>query len=300
MTRRSSRAAQAEPPGERPRAPVELRFHGVLNDFLPDALREATLRRRIAGQPAVKDVLEAAGVPHPEIALILVNDVPVELSYRLAPGDRVAAFPAGWRWLAPGSVAAAPTRPVDEARFVLDGHLGRLAAYLRMCGFDTSYDRHANDDELARIAASDERILLTRDVGLLKRSVVRQGAFVRSERPQDQLVEVLGRFDLAGLVQPFARCLRCNGLLAPVDRESVQFEVPPRVYREQGAFRRCADCGGIYWRGSHHARMTRLLEHALVAAGTGVARPGTSPVPSRDARPALPPRRPDDPHPPAP
>jgi hypothetical protein len=253
-------------------AAVGLRFHGDLNDFLPISLRDASLRRPIAGRPGVKDVLEAAGVPHPEIALVLVNETLVGLDHRLDPGDRVDAFPAGWR--APGSAPpVAAAHPAGDARFVLDGHLGRLAAYLRMCGFDTAYWRDAADDELARVAAIDERILLTRDVGLLRRSIVRRGAFVRSERPPDQLVEVFRRFGLAGQVRPFARCLRCNGRLEPVKRERVEAEVPPRVYREQAAFSRCPDCGGIYWRGSHHARLSRLLAHTLDAAGFGTARP---------------------------
>lgn len=259
--------------GKDTRARVELRVHGSLNDFLPEAMRNAALKRPIAGRPAVKDVLEAAGVPHPEIALILVNDEPVGFPHRLAPGDRVMAYPAGWPGPSPTPLADAPSGPAGEVRFVLDGHLGRLAAYLRMCGFDTVYRRDATDDELAQVASSDERILLSRDVGLLKRSAIRRGAFVRNERPPDQLVEVLRRFDLAGLVLPFARCLRCNGLLEPVDREAVRPDVPPRVFGEQSAFRRCAACGGIYWRGSHHARMTRLLEQTLaVVAGPGADR----------------------------
>ena len=295
MSSRRFRDSPPDPPGDHPRASVELRFHGSLNDFLPDTLRDATLRRRIAGQPAVKDVLEAAGVPHPEIALVLVNGAPVDLGHRLAPDDRVAAYPAGWRGPAFPPVSDAPSPPAGEARFVLDGHLGRLAAYLRMCGFDTAYRHDAGDDELARIAASDQRILLTRDVGLLKRSVIRRGAYVRGDRPPDQLVEVLGRFDLVGLVRPFARCLRCNGSLEPADRESVQLEVPPRVYREQESFRRCAACGGIYWRGSHHARMTRLLAHALAAAsGPERVQPGEPAVPPGETRPGAPPAPPGE------
>lgn len=273
MTSRPSRTRRVGRSADQPPATVELRFHGDLNDFLPASLRDVTLRRPIAGRPGIKDVLEAAGVPHPEVALVLVDDAPVGLDRRLAPGDRVDAFPAGWRGggLAPGAVA--PARPAGPAHFVLDGHLGRLAAYLRMCGFDTAYRRDAADDELARLADADDRVLLTRDVGLLKRSIVRRGAFVRSERPPDQLVEVFRRFDLAGLMRPFARCLRCNGCLEPVGRESVEAEVPPRVYREQAAFSRCPDCGGIYWRGSHHARMSRLLARTLDAAGLAAAWP---------------------------
>lgn len=259
-----------------------VRIHGSLVDFLPSARRGRPLQRPILGRPAVKDVLEAVGVPHPEIGRILVGGGPVGLAHRLAPGDVVDAYPlgrpgrggsgAGDGREGPGD-ATGPDGPdpgpTEDPRFVLDGHLGRLAAHLRMCGFDTSYRRDADDGELAAIAATEDRILLTRDVGLLKRSVVRRGAFVRSDRPRDQLVEILGRFGLSGSVRPFSRCLRCNGGLEPVDRATVRAIVPPRVLGEQDAFRRCGQCGGIYWRGSHHRRMTRLLDDVLAEVDGG-------------------------------
>jgi uncharacterized protein with PIN domain len=254
---------------DRASATVVVRFHGALRDFLPAHRREASLRRPIAGRPAVKDVLEAAGVPHPEIDRIAVNGRTVGPGHRVRPGDRVDAWPAG---------PPSPPATKDEPRFLLDGHLGRLAAHLRMCGFDTAYRRDADDAELAAAAAAEGRILLTRDIGLLKRSIVQRGAFVRSDRPRDQLVEVLGRFGIQGAVRPFSRCLRCNGRLEPVDRAAVQGIVPPRVYGEQDVFRRCATCSGVYWRGSHHRRMTRLLEDVLAES---VARRPDAPEPGR-------------------
>lgn len=190
---------------------MTLRVYGQLNDFLPAAGRGTTLARRLDGSPAVKDVIEAAGVPHPEVALVLVDGKPVGFEHRLAPGARVAVYPA-FRSIDLGeTVRPGPPPPdSDDARFALDGDLGRLAAYLRMAGFDTWYERAADDDALARIAADDDRTLLTRDRGLLKRSIVARGAFVRADRPAEQLVEILDRFDLAATVRPFARCLRCN------------------------------------------------------------------------------------------
>ncbi len=249
-----------------PSAVIELRCYGPLNDFLPLALRGRSFRRRLFGTPAVKDVIEAAGIPHPEVEVVLVNGTAVPFGHRLAPGDRVAVYPP-FRSLDLDAVVRADPRRVTggEPQFVLDGHLGRLAAYLRLAGFDTLYRRDAEDDGLARLAA-DGRILLTRDIGLLKRSAVVRGAFVRSDRPADQLVETFRRFDLATAVRPFARCLRCNRLLEPVEREAVRDLVPTRVYREQAAFRRCPQCGGLFWRGSHVARMARLLERTLRAA----------------------------------
>ncbi len=272
-------AARRDSPPNDPPAAVDVRLYGPLNDFLPPARRGTTIHQRLAGSPAVKDVVEAIGVPHPEVELVVVNGEPVGLEHRLRAGDRVAVYPA-FRTIDLGPLprAGPPALPGDAVRFVLDGHLGRLAAYLRMCGFDTAYRRDADDEALAGLAAGEERILLTRDLGLLKRGVVRRGAFVRADRPPDQLVEVLDRFDLGAAVRPFTRCLRCNGLLEPVEREAARDAVPPRVFREQPEFRRCPACGGIYWRGSHHARMTGILERALgLTNGSGRAARGGPP-----------------------
>ncbi len=258
----------ADPAADGARA-VDVRLHGELEDFLPAARRGSVQRRPIVGRPGAKDVLEAVGVPHPEIAILAINGAPGLLADRLAPGDRVDAYPPGWRGPSPAPVPPVSARPDGEARFVLDGHLGRLAAYLRMCGFDTAYSPGADDVELAGTAVSEDRVLLTRDLGLLKRGVVRWGAIVRHDRPADQLAEVLARYGLAGHVRPFVRCLRCNRLLEDVGREDVRDAVPPRVFREQASFRRCPGCGGIYWRGSHHARMIRLLERTRAANARG-------------------------------
>jgi hypothetical protein len=146
---------------------------------------------------------------------------------------------------------------------VVDGHLGRLAAYLRMLGFDTLYAVDATDAVLAELAAHDDRILLSRDRGLLKRSIVRRGYVLRSDRPHVQLREVVDRFELAPVSLPFGRCLRCNGVLEAIDPAVARPLVPPRVAIEQTEFRRCSACSALFWRGSHHARMLRLIETLL-------------------------------------
>jgi len=245
-------------------------LHGDLADFIPASRRgtsPAVVERTVDGYPAVKDVLEAVGVPHPEIAALTVNGAPAGLGHRLNDGDRVEAWPAA-EAARRGLAAILPPAPEDAAdpRFVVDGHLGRLAAYLRMLGFDTWYDRAADDDRLALVAATERRILLTRDRGLLKRSVVRRGAFVRSDRPAEQLIEVARRFGLVDRWQPFGRCLRCNALLAPATREEVLDRLQPLTRIHYDDFRRCPGCDAVYWKGSHHARMTRLVEHVRASA----------------------------------
>ena len=159
-------------------------LHGDLTDFLPRRLRGSAIHRRFDGRPAAKDLLEALGVPHPEIAAITVNGAPAGFDQRLGDGDRVEAWAAA-EAAGSGLTPVLPAAPEDSAepRFVVDAHLGRLAAYLRMLGFDTWYRNDAEDARLAAIAAAERRILLTRDRGLLKRGIVRRGAYLRSDQP---------------------------------------------------------------------------------------------------------------------
>jgi hypothetical protein len=249
-----------------PAPAAEFRFYGQLNDFLPTIARQTTVRRRLDGSPSVKDAIEAIGVPHPEVGLIVANGEPVTFAFRVRNGDRIAIYPPFRSIDLSPLTGRDQTQCPDSVRFVLDGHLGRLAAYLRMCGFDTAYDNGAVDADLAQASADEGRILLTRDRGLLKRSIVVRGYLVRADRAPEQLVEVLDRFDLAPAARPFSRCMRCNGDLEHAARSTVQAEVPRRVFAEQAKFQRCAYCKAIYWRGSHHRRMDRIVRAVLADA----------------------------------
>ena len=147
-----------------------------------------------------------------------------------------------------------------EYRFVLDGHLGRLAAYLRMLGFDTWYHDAAEDALLASVSRRENRLLLTRDVGLLKRSEIERGYLVRSAAPLEQLREIWDRYGLGSHVQPFSRCMVCNGELRPAASDEVKDLLPPRIRETKSEFSRCANCGRVFWRGSHYARMLGWIE----------------------------------------
>jgi uncharacterized protein len=266
---------------------AELRFHGSLNDFLPARRRDTPIPVTFTECPGIRDAIAALGVPHPEVDLILANDRPVGFGHRLGAGERIEVFGLDRRadgrpedaGLAgrPGLIPTAPSPP----RFVLDGHLGRLARYLRMLGFDTLYDNLAEDPALARISAEQERILLTRDRGLLKRSIVRLGYLVRDDDPRRQLAEIVGRYRLAGAAVPFSRCVRCNGVIEPVTKAEVRDRLAgePRTLAHFDSFGRCADCRAIYWPGSHYERMSLLAQDVLRSGpeiGENPVHPGVS------------------------
>ncbi len=244
-----------------------LQFHGSLLAFLPARSRaRGSVEVEVDSPRGVVDAIQAAGVPHTEVDLILAGGRALGLEHRLSPGDRIEVFgldrPVELSGL-PGLLPKAPS-PV---RFVLDGHLGRLARYLRMLGFDSRYDPHAHDVELARISAAEGRILLTRDRGLLKRSIVRLGYLVREDDARRQLAEVVSRYQLAGFAAPFSRCVRCNGEIRAVDVAEVRDELAdqPRTLRYFDQFGRCQSCGTVYWPGSHYDRMSRLISEVVGA-----------------------------------
>lgn len=110
------------------------------------------------------------------------------------------------------------------------------------------------------------RILLTRDRGLLKRSAVTHGYYVRETRPRLQAREVLARFDLYRAANPFRRCLDCNGEVTAVAKEDVLERLEPKTRRHFDNFWRCRGCRRIYWQGSHYERMQRLVQELLIDA----------------------------------
>jgi len=237
---------------------ARFRFYAELNDFLPPERRMLAFDYSFEGRQTVKHLIESLGVPHTEVDLILINGRSAGFDELVAEGDLVSVYPVFEGFdIAP--VSRVRPKPLRQTRFVLDTHLGRLAAWLRMIGFDTLYRNDYDDRELARISAGQHRILLTRDRGLLKRSEVTHGYYVRETAPRRQLEEVVRRFDLAGSLDPFSRCMACNELLRDVPKESVADRMPPVSRARYDEVRECPGCGRVFWKGSHYRRMQRVL-----------------------------------------
>lgn len=237
---------------------VSFRFYGSLNDFLPSWHQGTRCLHRVPSHATVKDAVEAIGVPHPEIDLIIINGAPATFGARVQEGDTIAVYPL-FRSIPIGDarVGVDPPRP---ARFALDIHLQKLASWLRLAGFDSIVV--ADDGNLAEAGARSVRIVLTRDVALLKRTIVRLGYWVRETDPDLQLAEVVERFDLAPDMTPFARCLKCNALVIPVDPDMVAGIVPLRTQECVSKYHWCPGCDRVYWRGAHYERLVGLVERA--------------------------------------
>lgn len=224
-------------------------FYGSLNDFLPRNLRGKPVTLSFQGSQSSKHLIESLHIPHPEVKTVHSNEIPVGLEYLVRDGDLLAVVPFGpqdFPWLA-------------SPCFLLDNHLGKLATFLRILGFDSAYRSDSQDADLARIASREDRILLTRDRGLLMRKLVTQGYCIRSLDPHKQLAEVMERYNLAGHIQPFSRCLRCNTVLEPVEKEIILNRLEPLTRQYYDEFHRCPACDQLYWKGSHYEHMSEFL-----------------------------------------
>jgi uncharacterized protein with PIN domain len=238
---------------------AQFRFYGNLNDFLSPERRQTSFEHRLKEQGSIKDTIEAIGVPHPEVSLILVNGESVSFSYLVQAGDRISVYPQFAQLdIAPISRVQPPLP--DPIRFVLDVHLGKLATHLRILGFDALYRNDYDDEELAAIASREHRMLLTQDRGLLKRSSITYGYAVRSDKPEVQVREVLERFDLYEAIAPLQRCPRCNGTLESVTKEAVADQLPLYTRLSYDEFSQCQDCQQVYWKGAHYDRIQSFIQ----------------------------------------
>ena len=211
---------------------------------------------------SVKDAIESCGVPHTEVDLIVCGGTPVSFAHQLSSDARVEIYPVNH---SPTTFSADRLQRHNITTFVVDGHLGKLARDLRLLGVDTIYRNDADDAELVEIAVGQQRGLLTRDRRLLMHAIVRDGYCPRSDRAEEQIVEVLRRFDLPGAIRPYTRCLRCNALLERVEKSAVVGQLEPltKIYYED--FRRCSGCEHVYWPGSHFSKLEARLARIRAA-----------------------------------
>lgn len=203
-------------------------------------------------------MIEALGVPHTEVSVVLINGEPAALDRPIEQGDRVAVYPK-FEQLDISALTEIKPLPPGAPRFVADAHLGRLARLLRMAGFDTLYDNNYEDAAMAEMANREGRVLLTRDRPLLMQRVVLHGCYVYAIKPEEQLRELYQRLDLAAHARPFSLCLSCNLPLRPVAKEAVLERLPPRVQARHERFLHCGQCDRIFWEGTHWQDMRALL-----------------------------------------
>jgi uncharacterized protein with PIN domain len=234
-----------------PRIVVEV--DASLCPLLPRRERAGRLVRDAAATETVAHILQVIGVPITEVGSVRVDGRTVgRARLRATHLDDHAAL----------QVTGRPRPQPHPGRFLLDVHLGALARRMRLLGLDTAYDPVANDAQLAACSAAEHRVLLTRDRALLFRTLVPDGALIRADDVDEQLVDVLDRF--APALAPWTRCPRCGALLIEVDADDVAAQLEPGTRRSYSSFSRCSGCGHVYWRGAHSRRLEQIVERALL------------------------------------
>ncbi|SAK72291.1 Mut7-C RNAse domain-containing protein [Caballeronia ptereochthonis] len=237
-------------------------FHRELNDFLARPMRGHTFACACAKTSSTKHMIEALGVPHTEVGLIVRNGRPVGFDAQIEPDDFIEVYPVRHapEGMANGALLLRPPLHAADLRFIADAHLGGLAQLLRLAGFDTRYDNNFPDDEIEQLAQDESRIVLTRDRELLKRRSVLRGCYVRALQPDEQWREVADRLDLAPHLRPFRLCLMCNAPLRPAGLGEIDGRVPEGVRERHTRFVTCDVCHRVFWEGSHWRRMRARID----------------------------------------
>lgn len=236
---------------------ITIRFYEELNDFLPEVKRKKRFIHHFIDRTSVKDLIESLGVPHTEVDLILVNGKSVNFKYIINNGDDISVYPV-FESFDISEVQHLRPKPLRKPKFVADVHHGRLTKYLRMMGFDVLY-KNDFDDELVLISLNEKRVILTKDRGILKRNEVTHGYFVRSTKVEEQVQEILNRFNLKNEIKEFSRCIECNELLAPIKKELIVNQLPRKVAQSQNEFYQCPSCKKNFWKGTHYQKMLSFI-----------------------------------------
>ena len=242
---------------------AQLQFFGELNDLLPPGRREVSFEEQVDDHASLKHVIESLGIPHTEIGAIVIEGDVVSLASRIPDRSHVQIYPFLYGTnnhsgcLPSGPIQ--PPAPPGEPRFILDIHLGKLAVYLRILGFDSLYRNDFDDPTLAEMADRLERILLSKDRRLLMRNQVHFGYCVRSQNPALQTLEVVRRYRLNDRIKPLHRCLDCNTTLEPVEKRAIVDRLEPLTRRYYQEFHHCPGCDKLYWKGSHYDRMRDFI-----------------------------------------
>ncbi len=238
---------------------ASFRFYEELNDFLPAEKRKVRFVHNFIDRASVKDMIESLGIPHTEIDMILVNGNSVDFNYIVKDGDDISVYPV-FESIDITDVQHLRSKPLRIPKFIAGIHLGSLAKYLRMLGFDVQYKNNFTDDEIIEISSKEKRAILTKDRGLLKNNRITHGYWIRKAGLEEQVKEVITRFDLKDEIKEFFRCLECNHILGAIEKEKIKGRVPPKVIERLNEFWYCKHCDKVYWKGSHYEKMLKFIE----------------------------------------
>jgi uncharacterized protein with PIN domain len=236
-----------------------LKAIGSTRDFLSDK-NSAELKFKL--HPSVKDLIEAQGIPHTAVFKLEINGREQSFEYNVWDGDEITVYPFEY-----ADIATTDRIFWQPTAFIADLHLGKLAKTLRLLGFDTSFNKNWDDNNIRRQSNQQQRMILSRDIELLKNGKTKFGYWVRSDDPDRQIKELFNRFSLADQINPFTRCMKCNGSLRDVELKKVEDRVPPKVKEWHSDFFQCSDCQQVYWEGSHYKKLKKKVDELIKISG---------------------------------
>ncbi len=234
------------------------RFYEELNDLLPPDKKKIRFEHEFIDRTSVKDMIESLGVPHTEIDMIIVNGKSVDFSHLVQDGDDISVYPV-FESIDISDIQHLRSFPLRQPRFIADVHLGSLVKYLRMLGIDVFYNNSFSHEEIIEASIKDNCTILTKDREILKNNRITHGYWVRNEHVIEQVKEVIHRFDLQKSIREFARCLECNTILEPIEKEKIIGRIPDKVKESHNEFWYCSHCDKIYWKGTHYQKMFVLI-----------------------------------------
>jgi uncharacterized protein with PIN domain len=238
------------------------RFYEELNDFLPKRRRKTDFRVDFKRRRSVKDMIEALGVPHTEIDLILVNGKSVDFAYVPKDGDRISVYPV-FESLNIENVTRLRKVPLRKTKFIADIHLGDIVKYMRALGFDVFFNPSFSSRKIIDISKMENRIILTKSRRLLKFKEVTHAIYIRPGTTAEQIKRILDYLDIKDSINPFSRCLRCNSVVKSVPKESIADRIPPKTKEFCDQYTYCKFCDKIYWNGTHYIKMNKAIDHIL-------------------------------------
>jgi hypothetical protein len=241
---------------------VTFRFYEELNDFLPKHRRKTDFEAKFKGKRSIKDMIEALGVPHTEIDLILVDGNSVDFNYILQDGDRASVYPV-FESLNITDVTQLREIPLRRNKFIADINLGDIVKYMRVLGFDLYCDSLLSTREIIEISKRENRVILTKSRKLLKFKDVTHGIFIRLDTTTEQIRRIIDYLDIKDNIKPFSRCLRCNTLLNIVQKEKILDRIPPKTKEFCDEYVQCRSCDKIYWKGTHFINMKKVVRQIL-------------------------------------
>ena len=201
------------------------RFYEELNDFLPKHKRKTDFEAEFKGKRSIKDMIEALGVPHTEIDLILVNGKSVDFNYTLQNNDRVSVYPV-FESFNIKDVTLVRKIPLRRHKFIADINLGNIVKYMRVLGFDLYYDSLLSTRKIIEISKRENRTILTKSRRLLKLKKVTHGVFIHPGTTTEQIRQIIDYLDIKDNIKPFSRCLRCNTQLKIISNEKCLNRTP--------------------------------------------------------------------------